>query len=134
MSPERMDEVDDELEQLAYDTIGAALEVHRQLGPGFLESVYENAMAVELGARAIPFERQVPATVEYKDIDVGEGRLDLLVGDRLIVELKAVDSFRPIHEAQIMSYLEMTDLPLGLLLNFKTTKLKDGGIKRVITA
>lgn len=134
MSPERMDEVDEEFEELAFKTIGAAIEVHRRLGPGFLEAIYENAMSVELAERGIPFQQQVPATVEYRDVDVGEGQIDLLVDDRLIVELKTVEEFRPIHKAQLMSYLKMTGLPLGLLLNFKTNKLKDGGIKRVITA
>lgn len=131
---EPMDHVAPELEQLAFDTIGAAIEVHRELGPGLLESVYENAMAVELSRRQIPYQQQVPATVQYKKVDVGEARIDLLIDDRLIVELKAVESFTDIHQAQIMSYLKITELPLGLLLNFNTTKLKDGGIKRIITA
>ena len=119
------------IDRLAHAVIGAALEVHRCLGPGFLESVYEDALCVELSARRIPFARQHPIAVEYKGHAVGECRLDLLVGDLLIVELKAVDELAPIHQAQLMSYLKATGLPLGLLINFNVPVLKRG-IKRIV--
>ena len=111
--------------------IGAALEVHRSLGPGFLESVYEEALCVELGLREIAFQRQVPVAVEYKGHAVGEGRLDLLVAGRLVVELKAVESILPVHQAQVISYLKATGHQLGLLINFTVPVLKTG-IKRII--
>ncbi len=103
----------------------------RLLGPGYLESVYEQALAIELELRNIPFERQKPIRVNYKGREVGEGRLDLLVGSSLIVELKAVDSLAPIHTAQVMSYLKTTHYPIGLLINFNVPVLKTG-IKRIV--
>jgi GxxExxY protein len=124
-------EPDKVTDELAAGVIGAAIEVHRVLGPGFLESVYEEALTIELGLQHIPFERQKPIAVEYKGRPVGEGRLDLLVGGRLIVELKAVDALAPIHTAQVISYLKTLGLPLGLLINFSVPLLKQG-IKRVI--
>jgi GxxExxY protein len=124
-------EPDKETDGLAAAVIGAAIEVHRVLGPGYLESVYEEALAIELGLQHFPFERQRPITVKYKKHPVGEGRLDFLAGGRLIVELKAVDALAPIHTAQVISYLKTLSLPLGLLINFNVPLLKQG-IKRVI--
>lgn len=124
-------EPEEELDQLARDVIGAAIEVHRVLGPGFLESVYEEALGIELKLRGIPFQRQVSLGVEYKGERVGEGRIDLLVKDALIVELKTVDNLAPIHKAQTISYLKATGLKLALLINFNVPVLKDG-IKRII--
>ena len=121
----------EKIDAVATSVVGAAIEVHRFLGPGFLESVYEEALAVELRLRDVPFERQKPLAVEYKSHAVGEGRLDLLVGGCLVVELKAVDLLAPIHTAQLISYLKTLRLPLGLLINFNVPLLKDG-IKRVI--
>ncbi len=126
-----MRELGAEVEQLAYGVIGAAIEVHRMLGPGFLESVYEGALCVELQLRRIPFICQAMVAVNYKGCMVGEGRLDLLVGNALIVELKAVEKLAPIHSAQVLSYLKMTNHQLGLLINFNVPILKDG-IKRII--
>lgn len=120
-----------EVDALAREVIGAAIEVHRELGPGYLEAVYEDALCVELELRQIPFRRQVLFGVEYKGRRVGEGRLDLLIADRLVVELKAVDELGAIHKAQVISYLKATDHELGLLINFNVTVLKDG-VKRVI--
>lgn len=120
-----------EIDELAHRVIGAAIEVHRELGPGHLESVYENAMAVELGLREIAFEQQVPVSVDYKRRRVGEGRLDFLVGGVLILELKAVESFAPIHTAQVISYLKITGHPLALLVNFNVVLLKEG-IRRIV--
>ncbi|MDF1552155.1 MAG: GxxExxY protein [Deferrisomatales bacterium] len=121
----------EQCDAIAKVVIGAAIEVHRVLGPGFLESVYEEALAHEFGLRGIAFERQAPVAVNYKGHPVGEGRLDLLVGGVLIVELKAVDQLAPIHHAQLLSYLKATGLSLGLLINFKVPVLKRG-IKRVV--
>lgn len=119
------------VDQLARTVIGAAIEVHRHLGPGFLESVYEEAMAVELELRGIAFERQKPVPVHYKGRDVGDGRIDLLVEKDVIVELKSADTLAPIHIAQVISYLKATTLPLGVLINFNVPILRSG-IRRVV--
>jgi GxxExxY protein len=125
------EEPDSDLGHLAHEVIGAAIEVHKILGPGYLESVYEEALCVELTLRDIPFSRQYPIAVAYKGHLVGESRLDILVNQRLIVELKAVEAINEIHTAQLMSYLKATRCWLGLLINFNVTTLKRG-IKRVI--
>jgi len=101
------------------------------IGPGFLESIYEEALCVELDLRRIPFRRQVPFPLQYKGRDIAEARLDLVVGDKLVVELKAVTVLLPIHAAQILSYLKAGSFPLGLLLNFNVPILRQG-IRRVI--
>ena len=116
-------EPDEDLDRIASVLVGAAVEVHRHLGPGFLESVYERSLCVELGLRAITFQRQVPVAVEYKGHPVGDGRLDLLVEDRLIVELKAVEALEPIHGVQLRSYLKATGRSLGILINFNVPVL-----------
>lgn len=121
----------EEFDSLAREVIGAALEVHRQLDPGYLESIFEEAMVVELGPRFIPHERQVKIQVMYKDHSIGEGRLDLLISKILPIELKAVEALAPIHQAQLLSYLKMTGLHLGLLINFNVPLLKQG-FKRVM--
>jgi GxxExxY protein len=120
-----------EIDALAQAVIGAAIEVHSVLGAGFLESTYEQALAIELGMRRIPFQRQWPISLSYKGQAVGEARLDFLVDDRLIVELKAVDMVHPIHHAQVINYLKATRLQLGLLINFNVEALRDG-VKRVV--
>ena len=129
LSPRR--EPDEEDDALAHVVIGSAIEVHRHLGPGYLESVYEDALAIELNLRGIPFERQFPIAVQFKGHPVGKGQLDFLVCERLVVELKAVEELAPVHKAQVLSYLRTTGLILGLLINFNVKFLKDG-IKRVI--
>ncbi|HXG66799.1 MAG TPA: GxxExxY protein, partial [Blastocatellia bacterium] len=98
----------EELDRLAHEVIGAAIEVHRLLGPGFLEAVYEESLCVELKLRGIPFTRQQIFNVSYKGQGVGQSRLDLLIGSGLIVELKAVEALAPIHTAQVISYLKAT--------------------------
>ena len=118
-------------EELAHAVIGAAIEVHRLLGPGFLESIYERALCHELTLRGVAFERQKELIVRYKDLEIPGQRLDLLVGGRVITDLKTVDSLAPIHQAQLLSYLKSTGLRLGLLINFKVQVLKNG-IKRVV--
>ncbi len=119
------------VDELAHAVIGAAIEVHRHLGAGYLESTYEEAMAVELGLREIPFGRQKPIAVSYKGHEIGEGRADFVVGNDLLVELKAVEILAPIHTAQVISYLKATGHPLGLLINFNVPVLK-AGIRRVV--
>jgi len=126
-----MNEPDDALNELSRRVIGAALEVHRALGPGFLESAYGSAFCIELQERRIPYVRQPVIELSYKGQAIGEGRMDLLVGGRLVVELKSVDSLLPLHTAQLLSYLRATGHVLGLLINFNTTRL-EGGIRRVV--
>jgi GxxExxY protein len=123
--------IDENDEALARRVIGAAIEVHKQLGSGFLESIYEKAMAHELRTSGLFVEHQKEILVRYKDIEIPGQRLDLLVGGRIIVELKAVESIVPIHEAQLISYLKATGLRLGLLINFHIPLLKDG-IRRIV--
>jgi GxxExxY protein len=120
-----------ELDVLAHKVIGAAIEVHRVLGPGFHESVYENALCIELDLAAIPFERQRDLAVQYKGHEVGTGRIDILVDGGLIVELKAVDNLTSVHSAQVISYLKVSGCRLALLMNFNMYALRDG-IKRVV--
>jgi GxxExxY protein len=118
--------------QLTEQIIGASIEVHRELGPGLLESTYEAALAFELSARGLAFERQAALPVRYKGLLIEVGyRLDLLVGDSVIVELKAVERVDRIHEAQLMTYLKLSGKKVGLLINFNVPLLKDGIIRRV---
>ena len=124
-------EPDERLDALAKAIVDAAIEVHRTLGPGFLESIYEEALAIELARRSIPFERQVPLTVKYKGHAVGESRVDLLVGGELVVELKSVEELAPVHVAQVVSYLKAFGRSLGLLLTFNV-KLMRTGVRRVV--
>jgi len=124
-------EPDAQIDRIAYQTIGAALEVHRYLGPGFLEGIYEAALAIELEKRHIAFQRQVAIGIQYKGVKIGGSHLDLLIEKRLIVELKAVESLLPIHKAQVLSYLKAVNEPLGLLINFKVGVLRDG-VQRVV--
>ena len=118
-------------DELAHRVIGAAIEVHKILGPGFLESIYIKAMDYELRSSGLLVEREKEILVPYKDIQIPGQRVDLLVEGRIIVELKAVESLAPIHEAQLISYLKATHLRLGLLINFRVPLLKDG-IRRIV--
>jgi GxxExxY protein len=107
--------------------IGAAIEVHRALGPGLLESAYEECLARELSLWNIPFERQRPLAVIYKGVQLDCGyRLDFLVENRVVVELKVIDSIQPIHEAQLLTYLKLGGWDIGLLINFNVSVLKNG--------
>ena len=123
--------VREDLNALTEALIGAAIEVHRALGPGYPESFYGSALAIELEARQIAFERQAPVDVAYRGHVIGEGRIDLLVERVLVIELKSVLQMHPVFEAQALAYLKATDLRLALLINFNVPKLTDG-IKRVI--
>jgi GxxExxY protein len=107
--------------------IGAAIEVHRTLGPGLLESVYETAICHELALREIPFRRQVEFPMAYKGVNLDQTfRIDLIVADSVIVELKSVDAIDKLHEAQILTYLRLSGIKIGLLLNFNVRYLKNG--------
>ncbi len=116
---------------LARSVIGAAIEVHKHLGPGYLESVYEEALSIELQSIGVQHQRQSEVFVKYKDCNVGKSRLDIMVENQLVVELKTVENLLPIHKAQVISYLKATGNTLGLLINFNVPVLKQG-IQRVI--
>ena len=124
-------EPDEALDNLAYNTIGAAIEVHRTLGPGFRESSYEKALCLELGYRKIAYQAQAPIKLNYKGADLGIEYVDILVAGRLVIELKAVSEIHPVHRAQLTSYLKAMNVQLGLLFNFNSVILKDG-IERII--
>ena len=117
--------------ELTEQIIGAAIEVHRQLGPGLLESAYEECLCHELTIRKIPYRRQIPLPVEYKGVKLDCGyRIDLLVDDAVIVELKCVEKLQPVHDAQLLTYLKLTAKSVGLILNFYTDILTRGGVIR----
>jgi GxxExxY protein len=123
----------EELNRLAEAIIGAAIAVHRELGPGLLESAYEACLELELLERGLHVERQKELPVVYKGARVDCGyRLDLVVEDAVILELKAVDRIQPIHEAQLLSYMKLSGCCLGLLLNFNVEVLKQGIRRRVL--
>ena len=121
-----------ELDAVSSSIIGSAIEVHRALGPGLLEAAYESCLAFELAERGHFVERQKAVPVEYKSVRVEAGfRIDLLVDEKIIVELKAVESILPVHRAQLMTYLRLTGLRVGLLLNFNVNIFKQG-LHRVV--
>ena len=126
-----MENLKERNDDLTGEVIGAAIEVHRVLGAGYLESVYQGALAVELRSRGIGFEKEKIIAVTYKGNPIGESRLDFLIENTLVVELKAVANLTPLHEAQVLSYLKATNNNLALLINFNVTRLKNG-IKRII--
>jgi GxxExxY protein len=120
-----------DINQLTGEVINAAIEVHRTLGPGLLESIYEECLCHELKFREIPFEKQKDLPIEYKGIKLDcNYRLDVLVDRQLILEIKACEALLPIHEAQLLTYLKLSGLKIGLLINFNVPMLKDG-IKRI---
>jgi GxxExxY protein len=119
-------------EDLTDKIIGAAIEVHRQLGPGLLESAYQSCLVRELVLEGIPFEQEKPLPVKYKGVNIDCGyRLDFLVDGKVVVELKSVDALQSVHEAQLLTYLKLTDCQVGLLINFNVTLLRNG-IKRMV--
>jgi len=122
------------LNKLTEQIIGAAIEVHRHLGPGLLESAYEACLAYELERLGLKVEKQKPLPLIYKDIRLDQGyRIDLLVADQVVVELKVVDALMPVHEAQMLSYLKLSGCKLGLLINFDVKLLKDGICRFIMT-
>lgn len=121
-----------DVEEVSAIVVDAALQLHRDLGPGLLESVYEVVLAKMLEQRGLSVERQKPVPIRYQDIALDEGfRLDLLVENQLIVELKSVENLHPVHPKQLLTYLRLMNLSLGLLINFGAPLLKDG-LKRVV--
>jgi len=118
---------------LTRDVIGAAIEVHKNLGPGLLESAYQECLARELILRRIPFERERPLPLAYKGIRLECGyRVDLLVAGSVVVEIKAIEAIAPIHEAQLLTYLQLGGWHVGLLINFNVVLLKNGICRRVL--
>jgi len=121
-----------EINQITSEIIGAAIEVHKHLGPGMLESAYEECLCYELLNRRLKFEKQKPIPIVYKEIKLDCGyRADLIVENEVVVELKAQEAILPVHEAQILTYLRFANKKIGLLMNFNVTVLKNG-IKRFI--
>ncbi len=115
---------------LTHGIIGAAIEVHKEMGPGLLERIYENALCVELGKRSIRYAQQKPIAAKYKGQIVGDLYVDLLVEDKVMVELKSVKELTPIHEAQLIAYLKLANIKTGLLINFNVLTLKRG-VRRI---
>lgn len=120
-----------EIEHAGSIIIGAAIEVHRHLGPGFLEGIYQQGLVHELGLLGVSFQSQMPVEIAYKGVKLHGQRLDLFVEPGVIVELKSVEGLLPIHEKQVVSYLKATKLRLGLLINFNVRVLRDG-IRRIV--
>ncbi len=120
-----------ELNKISETIIGCAITVHRELGPGLLESIYESALCIELDEQRMHYERQRPIPVNYKGHVLGEFRADLVVAESVVVEIKSVERFDPVFEAQVLSYLKLGSFKLGLLINFNSRLLKDG-IRRFI--
>ena len=120
------------LDELSHKVIGASIEVHRLLGPGLLETIYIECLASELAEQGVAVKREVSVPIRYKGKELSKPlRLDLLVEDCLIVEAKSVDTLIPVHSAQLLTYLKMTELKLGLLLNFNVEVMRQG-IKRIV--
>ena len=122
------------INELTGKIIGAAIEVHRAFGPGLLESIYQECMEIKLKLQKLPFERQKPVTLKYKGQVVGADlKIDLLVADLVVVELKSVTMLLPVHEAQLLTYLKLTKCPAGLLINFNVPVLIKG-VKRMLNS
>ena len=119
------------IERVGKQVLDAAFRVHRELGPGFLEKFYEEALCIELAAQGIPFVRQKSIEVYYRGHLLGRQRLDIIVDEKVIVEVKAVEKLLPVHEAQLISYLQATGLRLGFLINFQVHLLKHG-LRRIV--
>ncbi|MDO9184571.1 MAG: GxxExxY protein [Bacteroidia bacterium] len=118
--------------EISYKVIGAAIELHKNLGPGLLESVYENALAYDLREAGLDVKQQIPMPLIYKEVNMDNGyRLDLLIENKVIIEIKSVESIAPVHFSQTLTYLKLSNTKLGLLINFNTDKLKDG-IHRIV--
>jgi GxxExxY protein len=121
----------DEVERITRGTIGCAIEVHRRLGPGFREGVYQDALAIELDEHGLCAVREVPITIQYRERALRTFRMDLVVEGCVVVELKTVERLERLHQAQMLSYLGVTGLRLGLLINFNTEVLRTG-LKRIV--
>jgi len=121
----------EELNKITEKIIGCAIEVHRNLGPGLLESVYEKALAIELNSSGLKYVRQKKLPIKYKNKSIGEFKIDILVENKIVLELKSVERHDPVFEAQLLSYMKLGNYKLGLLINFNKKLLKEG-IKRII--
>lgn len=129
---EELSKIPADLESLSYKIIGLAIEVHRQLGPGLLESAYQQCLFYEIKKAGLKVEKEITLPIIYKEIKIDHGyRIDLLIEDKLVVELKTVESFTSVHFAQILTYLKLGQYPLGLLINYNSKILKNN-IKRFI--
>jgi len=130
---QRHRETENEKDPRTSPIIGAAIEVHRHLGPGLLESAYEQCLCQELHLRGLPFRCQVDLPLSYKGLKLDCGyRIDMIVGDEIVVELKAVEKILPIHEAQLLTYMKLAGKPVGLLINFNVPLLTQGIIRRIL--
>lgn len=119
-------------EELSREIIASAMEVHRELGPGLLESAYEICLCYEFSSRKIPFRRQIEVPVLYKGVRLDCGyQIDLLVDDKIVLELKSVETLHSVHEAQLLTYLKLLDKRVGMLMNFNVPVMKDGIIRRI---
>lgn len=128
----KMTELSEELNNLSYQIIGCAIEVHRILGPGLLESAYQNCLIFELKKAGLKVEKEISLPITYKSIELDHGyRIDLLVNNQVVIELKTVEELTDVHKAQVLTYLKLGEFPLGLLINFHSKILKNN-IKRYI--
>lgn len=119
--------------ELTHDIFAAAIEVHSHLGPGLLESAYEECLCYELSQRGIAFQRQVPLPIKYKEVQLScNFQMDLLVENQIVLELKSVETILPVHEAQLLTYLRLSQKHVGLLMNFNVKLMKDGITRRVL--
>ena len=132
MTNEELTGISEELQTISYTVIGLAIEVHRQLGPGLLESAYQECLFYEIKKAGLKVEKEITLPIIYKEIRLDQGyRIDLLVEDKLVVELKTVENYTSVHFAQILTYLKLGNFPLGLLINYNSKILKNN-IKRFI--
>jgi len=122
----------DDLEALVHDTIGCCIEVHRELGPGLLESIYARAICLELTAAGIAFEREKTFPIIYRGELLCEQRLDVVVAGHIVLEIKSVEQLAPLHHAQLLNYLRVSHLRVGLLMNFNVAVLQDGMKRKVL--
>jgi GxxExxY protein len=131
---EELSKISEDLDSLSYKIIGLAIEVHRQLGPGLLESAYQQCLYYEIKKAGLKVEKEITLPIIYKDIKLDQGyRIDLLIEDKLVIELKTVESFTSVHFAQILTYLKLGNYPLGLLINYNSKILRNN-IKRFINS
>lgn len=129
---ENLQSVLEDSAKLSYDIIGAAIKVHNTLGPGLLESVYETCLCQELSNQNIPYKRQVPFPIIYEGLNTGKVFVaDLVIADQILVELKSVKKLIPLHTSQTKTYLKLSGYKIGLIINFDTVLLKEGGLVRV---
>jgi GxxExxY protein len=131
---DELSKISEDLDSLSYKIIGLAIEVHRQLGPGLLESAYQQCLYYEIKKAGLKVEKEITLPIVYKEIKLDQGyRIDLLIEDKLVIELKTVESFTSIHFAQILTYLKLGNYPLGLLINYNSKILRNN-IKRFINS